>query len=110
MSDIISTLTIPISELPDCYAKEQLCELVIDPKTTYVNVVAKAGGIDWAAYIGFPTNIMEIRPEYRETNQYYVDCVSTPEQVKSNGDKLDKKTALALFPFLESGLHGHYRH
>lgn len=98
---------VAIKELPDGYWKELLMKIAINENVT-VAVVAKPGRIgDWACYMGFPA-IDEILPILRvkEDYQYYCTCVRYPEDVMANGDKLDEKTAVFLFPHWEAR---HYR-
>lgn len=98
--EILEARNISVSDLPDCYAKEQLVDMVDDPTTARINVVAVKGGInDWSAYIGFPTSINVIKEGKRVPSMlYYVLSVSTAEGVASNGDKLSRETAAVLFP------------
>lgn len=104
---ILSTLNIPIQNLPVCYAKKMLLRMVKDP-TCKINVVATQGGAqDWSCYIGFPMSITDIKDDMVDpAMRYYVAEVSSPEGVASNGDKLDKDTAEKLFPMLK---HLRYR-
>lgn len=93
-------LEIKISELPDCYQKEQLEKLTIEPKIATVFVVAKEGSAgDWACYIGFP-DYDNLKPEFKQKPEYiyYCNYVREPDSVASNGDKLSKEIAIQLFP------------
>lgn len=91
---------ITISQLPDCYFKEVLSNMVIDPNKASVFVVAKAGMIgDWASYIGYPD--IEQMQDYHKNRtdiQYYCLTLRTPSQVVKLGDKLDREIAEQLFP------------
>lgn len=90
-------LLIPIELLPDCYARECLLKIALLPYEL-VYVVAKAGyAEDWSAYIGYPI-VAGRKTEYRN--------LTTAAGVLSNGDKLDKAIAEALFPYLKEL---HYR-
>lgn len=96
-----------VSELPECYHKELLQAMVVDPTTARINVVAVMGYIgDWSAYIGFPENIEEIVPEKRDPSMhYYVREVSSVQDVARSGDKLSKEAAEILFPEMVANYH-----
>lgn len=96
-----------VSDLPECYHKELLVGMVVNPTKTKVNVVAVMGYIgDWSAYIGFPDNIEDIIPEKRVPSmQYYVREVSSVEDVVRSGDKLSKEAAEILFPDMVANYH-----
>lgn len=93
---------IKINDLPDCYYKEQLLSLVQSGEST-IWVVAKEGyANDWAAYCGWPT-LTDLTPELQASDnyQYYCTRVHEAQDVADRGDKLDKQTALILFPELK---------
>ena len=91
-----------ISELPNCYAKERLQELATSGDVK-VWIVASYGSIgDWAAYIGFPNSLDEMKPEWRGEYEHYVRNVSSMDGTKDFGDKLAKETAKTIFPELVS--------
>lgn len=96
-----------VSDLPECYHKELLQSMVVDPTKTKVNVVAVMGYIgDWSAYIGFPESIEDIVPEKRDPSMhYYVREVSSVEDVAGSGDKLSKEAAETLFPEMVANYH-----
>lgn len=91
---------IPISQLPECFFKERLSNMVIDPDKASVIVVARLGVIgDWASYIGYPSyDELSDWHKNRETIQYYCNTLRTPSQVSAYGDKLSKDIAEQLFP------------
>ncbi len=99
MSEISDVKELAIDDLPDCYAKEMLQNMVIDSGSATINVVASIGVIgDWSAYIGFPSYGSLKEEKKNESMFYYCTQVRFPEGVASNGDKLSKETAIKLFP------------
>lgn len=89
--DITIELLIPIELLPGG-PKEALLRLATSTAVR-VYVVARTGyANDWSAYIGYPL-------QTSQPHEY--DMLTFPEGVASNGDKLDKATAEALFPYLK---------
>jgi len=93
----IQSKEICIRDLPECYAKESLLKICVIPENK-VWVVAKAGAVgDWACYIGFP-KLGDMAYPARFSCKWYAFNVQTPEQVLSNGDKLDQSAAEAIFP------------
>lgn len=91
--------TIFVSDLPNCYYKERMTDMVKNPETTLIITVAKLGTIlDWACYIGWP-EISELKEEYQTSdNYYYCSTLHSKNQVLAYGDKLEKETADQLFP------------
>lgn len=89
---------IRIEDLPDCFYKERLFDMVDDTKRT-LWVVGKPGkNEDWSAYIGHP-DISAWKPEHVEDMlSYMMSRLHRPEGTMSNGDKLPKAAARALFP------------
>jgi len=102
---IIGILKMPICCLPHCHERQMLTQMVINDKE-FVNVVATMGGDeDWACYIGFPSSMDNILPEKRDYHmEYYVREVSSPEGVANHGDKVSYKTAMEMFPMLDTYL------
>jgi hypothetical protein len=97
MDNVVKELT--IASLPDCYYKEQLSKLVVDPATAKVFVVAVPGyANDWSAYIGWPDFDSILVLLRRGDGAYYSQFVRTPEQVAKSGDKLGRETAEQIFP------------
>lgn len=99
MSEISDIKELAIDDLPDCYAKEMLQNMVVDSGHATVNIVASIGVIrDWSAYIGFPSYNSLKEEKKNESMFYYCTQVRYPAGVASNGDKLDSKTAAKIFP------------
>ena len=93
---------VAVANLPPGYYRDCLLEIVENP-IVRVPIVAKAGAIgDWAAYIGWPPSVTDIKPEIRAVDLRSVDyCTSHlghPEGALRNGDKLSEAEATALFP------------
>jgi len=93
-----------VNDLPPGYFKGQLEQLVKDPASAVVWVVAKEGyAKDWAAYIGFPP-LEQLKEKFRTSDNYIYYCtrVHFSGDVASRGDKLSQQEAEALFPELKS--------
>lgn len=101
MSDLrLSVRYWPVAMLPDGYFKERLTQLVSNPKTAMVTVVAKEGGSgkDWGAYIGWPA-IRFMKPDCITPGTiYYCEHISSIGDVMGEGDKLSKDEAMKIFP------------
>lgn len=98
MQDISAYKEVSIKNLPNCYAKECLSNMVTDQNLATVNVVAVVGYVkDWSAYIGFP-DFSFINEENKEHCRYYCYQVRDIYSVASNGDKLDERSARIIFP------------
>lgn len=96
--DKCTIIKIKIKDLPDGYYKSRLHEICVGPDVQ-VNVVANNGyANDFAAYIGFPGTVAEIKPEYQQNYATYVRSVHEAGDVLTNGDKLGQDEARVLFP------------
>jgi len=96
---LLASKSIPIADLPDGYTKKQLQRISLNEQVK-VNVVATGGHAnDWAAYIGFPSWVHEVKPEHRTREMYYYcEEVSSVIGVMQHGDKLSMQEAITLFP------------
>jgi hypothetical protein len=91
--------TVTVSKLPDGYFKERLCDFVIDPEKTMVQVIAIVGMVrDFAVYIGWPRFDELKQSEQNDDMAYYCEMVHDADGVASNGDKVSEQEARALFP------------
>lgn len=91
-----------VIDLPNGYFKGILKNIVKDPATATVWVVAKEGyAKDWAAYIGFPI-LEQLQPKFQSSSnyEYYCNNVHFSNDVAAKGDKLSKAEAEELFPGL----------
>lgn len=98
---VLASKLMKVSELPDCYPKEQLTKIVTDPAVADVYVVMKEGmADDWSSYIGFPklVDCQEMLRDRRDMIYYYTTCVREPIDVADRGDKLEEKIARIIFP------------
>lgn len=97
---IIEFKLITINDLPECYWKEHIVEIVTDPAVADVYVVMREGSAnDWASYIGFPKlEDCKFECRGRQNLLYYCTSVREPSDVAESGDKLDEKTARLIFP------------
>jgi hypothetical protein len=100
VANIIETKQVAIKDLPEGYFKERLTELATSPDVEVCVVATKGGYEDWAAYLGWPRSINDIKPEAQENARYYVARMSNPAGVASHGDKLSAKEAKFLWPWI----------
>jgi len=88
--------TIQVKDMPEGYFRERLLEYAETPEATVI-VVAKHGAIgDWAAYCGWPSDVrpeIQADPDFR----YYLAHLRNVEGVLTEGDKLSRDEASALF-------------
>lgn len=92
--------TISISQLPDSRHKTRLLNLVMNAEQSKVVVVALANSDNtWQAYIGYP-DIRDLRPIVDDYTDVAWCCENIRDrtQVLMMGDKLDRETAIVLFP------------
>lgn len=91
---------IKIVDLPDCYYKQRLSEMVTTTNAP-VWVVGKPGHGrvgDWAAYIGFPL-ISSISPAFISiVFEQISQSKHTPEGTCLYGEKLEENAANEIFP------------
>jgi hypothetical protein len=100
-------MTISVDDLPECEYKKFLTEIVQNPKTSKICVVAFSypGGKSWDASIGYP-DIRDLKA-VEVTNQPWnqaQDILWKCENIRGHadvlllGDKLPKEVACKLFP------------
>lgn len=101
MDERTQVIKIKIKDLPEGYFKERLTDICVSPDVE-VHVVAKLGYInDWAAYIGFPQLLGEVKPQHQsDLALYLISGLYEPEDVEARGDKLGEEEACLLFPVL----------
>ena len=103
-------LNLRVSDLPECYFKERLVDLVKDPDESDVWVVAVEGVIsDWTAYVGWPLSSQLKAERLNEDTFYYSTQHRAPGQVAERGDKLSYATAKAIFPTMDGLCKEGYR-
>lgn len=92
--------TISVSQLPDSRHKARLQSLVMDADQSSVVVVALSNqDMTWQAYIGYP-DIRDLKPIVKDYTDVSWCCENIRDrvQVMMMGDKLDRETAVQLFP------------
>lgn len=101
---IVSSITIQMSDLPDCPFKRELEHIVIEkPTAVALNAVAVLGDDDhWRCRIGYPVNLKHVTSIARAR----ASSANLPMDVSANGAVVPERIGRHLFPSMAAYPYG----